>query len=128
MTVFTFGLWVIIWFIAELTNKPPYCSTCGRTKGSAARVVEEAVQANVEELATLERQFEEIGQAIDHLSEDEIAAIESRGITSFPSWDDFDLSIPNYSSLDDMNHHMRGIRLEAISMLDRLELVLGYRP
>lgn len=128
MTVFTLGLWVIIWFIAELTKQPPYCSTCGRTQASAGRVVDEAVSANVEELAALRRQFEEIGQAIAHLSEEEIAAIESRGITSLASWGDFDLSIPAYSSLEDMNHHMSRIRLEAISLLNHLEFVLGDRP
>ena len=32
-----------------------------------------------------------------------------------------------YSSLDDMNHLMSRIHLEAISLLDRLELVLGDR-
>ena len=131
MTVLTLGLWLIIWFIAELTKQPPYCSTCGRTQASAGRVVDEAVSANVKELADLRRQFEEIGQAIARLSEEEIAAIESRGITSLPSLtacDDFDLFLPAYSSLGDLNHHMSRIRLEAISLLDRLELILGGRP
>jgi hypothetical protein len=128
MTGVTLGLWVIIWSIAELTKQPPYCSTCGRTQASAGKVVDEAVSANVEELAALRRQFEEIGQAIAGLNEEEIAAIESCGITSFPSRDDFDPSIPAYSSLDDMNHHMSRIHLEAISLLNRLELVLGERP
>ena len=43
-------------------------------------------------------------------------------------WDDFDLFLPAYSSLGDLNHHMSRIRLEAISLLDRLELILGGRP
>jgi len=127
-TILPCGLGAIFWLIDALVREKPRCSSCGRTQAEGNQLARIKAKAYDQEMLAFEEKFERIQNIIANLTEEQIAEIEERGITGFPQGNYFDFDPPASSCVREMEHYMDKIRLEVDSMLDRLELVLGYRP
>ncbi len=124
----TGGIWLVVWILMELFKGQPYCAACGQTQKQAAAIARQQSSRYTREISEFERKFERIQEIIENLPEEEIATLEAKGIEWQSKDRHFDFDPPANSSALEMEHYMEKVRLEVEAMLDRLELVLGYRP